>query len=78
MKKATILALKNLKEFLKIKTDYELAKKLNVPQSTIARYSKGKNSISLDTLNEYFEKEELEIEIEINYKYKPQIKKEKP
>lgn len=67
MKKATILAIQKLKVFLGIKTDYELAKKLNVPQSTVARYSKGNTSISLDKLNEFCKKEN--IEIEINYKH---------
>ncbi|OXA65318.1 hypothetical protein B0A67_24435 [Flavobacterium aquidurense] len=66
MKKATILAIQKLKDFLGIKTDYELAKILNVPQSTVARYSKGNTSISLEKLNEFCEKEN--IEIEINYK----------
>lgn len=66
MKKATILAIQKLKDFLGIKTDYELAKILNVPQSTVARYSKGNTSISLEKLNEFCEKEK--IEIEINYK----------
>lgn len=66
MKKATILAIQKLKDFLGIKTDYELAKILNVPQSTVARYSKGSTSISLEKLNEFCEKEN--IEIEINYK----------
>jgi predicted transcriptional regulator len=68
MKKATILAIEKLKSFLGIKTDYELAKKWNVPQSTVARYSKGKTSISLEKLNEFCEKEN--IELEINYKPK--------
>ena len=66
MKKATISAIQKLKDFLGIKTDYELAKILNVPQSTVARYSKGNTSISLEKLNEFCEKEK--IEIEINYK----------
>lgn len=66
MKKATILAIQKLKDFLGIKTDYELAKILNVPASTVARYSKGNTSISLEKLNEFCEKEK--IEIEINYK----------
>ena len=68
MKKATVLAIQKLKKYLGIKTDYELAKILNVPQSTVARYSKGNTSISLDKLNEFCEKEN--IEIEINYKHK--------
>ncbi|OXA65935.1 hypothetical protein B0A67_23935 [Flavobacterium aquidurense] len=72
MKKATIQAIQKLKEFLGIKTDYELAKILNVTQSTVARYSKGNTSISIDKLNEYCEKENIELEIN----YKPINKKE--
>ncbi len=50
MKNITQSAIKDLKIEAKLKTDYALAKALNVSQSSIARYSNGINSITLEKL----------------------------
>lgn len=50
IKNITQLAIKDLKSEADLKTDYALAKALNVSQSSIARYSNGTNSITLEKL----------------------------
>lgn len=44
------MSIKDLKESADLKTDYALAKALNVSQSSISRYSNGTNSITLEKL----------------------------
>ena len=50
IKDITQLAIKDLKVEADLKTDYALAKALNVSQSSITRYSKGTTSITLEKL----------------------------
>ena len=50
IKNITQLAIKDLKSEADLKTDYALAKALNVSQSSIGRYSNGTNSITLEKL----------------------------
>lgn len=47
---ATEKAISELKDNAGLISDYALAKALNVPQSSIGRYSNGKTSITLDKL----------------------------
>ena len=50
IKDITQLAIKDLKVEADLKTDYALAKALNVSQSSIGRYSNGTTSITLEKL----------------------------
>ena len=50
IKNITQLAIKDLKSEADLKTDYALAKALNVSQSSIGRYSNGTTSITLEKL----------------------------
>jgi transcriptional regulator with XRE-family HTH domain len=66
--KTTQLAIEDLKRACGLKTDYALAKKLNMPQSSISRYSNGKTSISLEKLEEIAESLGKKITIKIKKK----------
>ena len=50
IKNITQLSIKDLKSEADLKTDYALAKALNVSQSSIGRYSNGTTSITLEKL----------------------------
>ena len=50
IKNITQFAIKDLKSEADLKTDYALAKALNVSQSSIGRYSNGTTSITLEKL----------------------------
>ena len=75
IKNITQLAIKDLKSEADLKTDYALAKALNVSQSSIARYSNGMTSITLEKLESKFLEYDLVESIDNTIKRNAEIAK---